>query len=386
REILEHQCGAAGANPTCLADGPSALDTLARAPQHFAVVILDIHMPGMDGLSVAREIRRRFGMSGPKLIVLSSAGASIDAETVRELGISRCLHKPLRQSALHRCLAEVSGATLHESDLEETLPPVLSSRFDCRILLVEDNEVNQLVAVGMLSGLGCRVEIANNGREALEALGHGGLDLALMDCQMPEMDGFEATRRWRQIEQTGTSRLPIVALTANALDGDRERCLAAGMDDYLSKPFKREELTRVLTRHVAQGILRKPEPKSTPATGASPCLIDRRVLSDIRSLAPGSGLLNKVLNTYLESSASLIDEFNSSLDRGETEKMHRAVHTLKSSSANVGAMALSELCRELESEVRQGKLDRVREKTERLMRQHQQAVIEMRALLAETPE
>jgi two-component system, sensor histidine kinase and response regulator len=385
REILEHQCRTAGVAAHCVADAASALETLARTPLGFSAAILDIHMPGMDGLSLAREIRHRFGASAPKLIVLSSVGASPDRATIRELDISLWLRKPVRQADLHRCLAEVSGIAVSRSDGEAAPTAVASDQFDCRVLLVEDNEVNQLVARGMLSGLGCRVEIANNGREALEALGHGGFDLALMDCQMPEMDGFEATRRWRQIEKPGTSRLPVVALTANALDGDRERCLGAGMDDYLSKPFKREELARVLARHVAQGTARKSQPDIAPTGGTAPSVINLRVLSDIRDLAPGSGLLNKVLNTYLDSSASLIDEFKSSLDRGETERMHRAMHTLKSSSANVGAIALSELCRDLESEVRQGKFDRVMDKAEHLMRHHRQAVIEIRALLAETP-
>jgi two-component system, sensor histidine kinase and response regulator len=386
REILEHQCRSAGVAAHCVADAASALELLERRPRYFAAAILDIHMPGMDGLSLAREIRRCFGAIAPKLIVLSSVGASPDSATIRELGISLWLRKPVRQTDLHRCLQEVSGAAASHVRIEATLPPVASERFDCRVLLVEDNEVNQLVARGMLSGLGCRVEMVSNGREALEVLGRGGFDLALMDCQMPEMDGFEATRRWRQIEQTKASKLPIVALTANALDADRERCLAAGMDDYLSKPFKREELARVLARHVAQDGRGKLAPESTPSDGESPSVIDRRVLADIRNLAQGNGLLNKVLITYLESSASLIDEFKSSLDRGETETIHRAVHTLKSSSANVGAIALSELCRDVESDVRQGKLDRVREKAQHLMRQHRQAEIEMRALLAESPE
>ena len=325
----------------------------------------------MDGLSVAREIRRRFGAGGPKLFVLSSVGYSVDAATMRELGISLWLRKPVRQAELQRCLAEISGTALREPDLEATHKPVASYRFNCRILLAEDNEVNQLVAREMLGGLGCSVEVANNGREALEALKRGGFDLVLMDCQMPEMDGYETTREWRRIESAGTSRLPIVALTANALDGDRERCVAAGMDDYLSKPFKREQLAKMLAGHLKHETRTQTSTMPNDNQEAPTAeIIDQNVLDNIRALGSGGDLVCKVLEAYLRSAPKLMEEYTQGLSDGNVEQVHRAVHTLKSSSANVGAMRLSKLCREIETHVRTGQLDQAKIEARTLREAH----------------
>ena len=361
REILDHQCRAAGADPVCVGDGSSALEVLEQTPDRFRALILDMHMPGMDGLSVAREIRRRYGAGGPKLFVLSSVGYSVDAATMRELGISLWLRKPIRQAELHRCLAELAGTVSAVPDLQATPAPAASQRFDCRILLAEDNEVNQLVAREMLGGLGCNVEVANNGREALDALRRGGFDLVLMDCQMPELDGYETTREWRRLESSGTTRLPVVALTANALDGDRERCFAAGMDDYLTKPFKREQLAKMLARHLRHETKTQvPPPVREVPVAAAVEIIDQKVLDNIRELGGGGDLVCKVLEAYLRSAPKLMEEYSQGLNDGNLEQVHHAVHTLKSSSANVGAMCLSKLCREIETHVRAGQLDRAK--------------------------
>jgi signal transduction histidine kinase/CheY-like chemotaxis protein len=381
REILEHQCLAAGAEPLCVGDGQTALETIARAPDSFSGLILDINMPGMDGLSVAREIRRRYGVGGPKLIVLSSVGSSVDSASMRELGISLWLRKPVRQAELFRCLAEISGTAPHESDLEVTLPPAAGYRFSRSILLVEDNEVNQAVAMEMLRSLGCSVEIATNGREALEALKRGGFDLALMDCQMPVMDGYEATRELRRNEAESNTHMPVVALTANAMQGDRERCVAAGMDDYLPKPFKREQLAGVLARHIARDVVEHVPPQAPGPQTADDGIIDERALADIRALAPGEAFLKRVLGAYLESAPRLVEEICRDLGSGTTDTMHRAVHTLKSSSANVGAMKLSEICKDIEASVRAGDIESARSKLGRLQKEHEGAVRALRARL-----
>ena len=375
REILEHQCRAAGVEPVCTDGGLSALQILASTQKTFDVVVLDMHMPDMNGLDVAREIRRRYpGADEPKLVALSSVGYSVDAQTLHDLRISAWLRKPIRQSDLHRCLAGATGMAIEKNQAAAMGIPTVTPRIHAHVLLVEDNMVNQLVASEMLASLGCQVEIANNGLQALEALRHGAFDIALMDCHMPEMDGYQATREWRRLE-TGAARLPIVALTANALDGDREICIAAGMDDYLSKPFKREQLAKILSRFV--GSPTNANAGTASARGETPPianeLIDQKALDNIRSLGSGNELLRKVLQAYLSTAPKLIEEYSQGLASGNVEQAHRAVHTLKSSSANVGAVRLSDLCKQIEAQVRAGHLDRAREQNVALRQAHDDA-------------
>ena len=396
REILEHQCRNAGVETESTADGPCALRRLQVPGSNFNAVILDMQMPGMDGLSVAREIRSRFGAGGPRLIVLSSVGTLADPATIRDLGITTWLRKPVRVADLLRCLAEVSGASIQTLTNASIQPS--RHRLHARVLLVEDNPVNQLIAGEMLSGLACQVTVANNGLEALEALKRSQFDVVLMDCQMPELDGYETTRELRRMEAGGNTHLTVIALTANALDGDRERCLAAGMDDYLPKPFKRDQLFSVLARHLSRDEAKGEPPESASHGLSSPDLsspdlalrraaqmddaatavIDEQALANIRAIAPGGMLLQKVLRAYLDSAPRLVEDFAANLSSGETRKLHLAVHTLKSSSANVGAMKLSALCKEMEANVRSGELESISSKAG-LLKQEHEAV--MRALL-----
>jgi CheY-like chemotaxis protein len=221
-------------------------------------MILDLALEDGDGLSLIKTLEDE--PCGASLPVILLAPPEFDHEIARQAGVDLVLPKPVRYQALYRALAKrLNRLTPSPS------PPVQSSspagsinpgdatlpRFAGRILLVEDNSVNQEVARAMLEQFGCSVEVAGNGFEALEATGRTRYDLVLMDCRMPEMDGFEATRRIRARETastTRTPRLPIVALTAHVLESDRQSCLAAGMDDYLSKPFTRLQLERMLTR------------------------------------------------------------------------------------------------------------------------------------------
>jgi two-component system, sensor histidine kinase and response regulator len=383
REIFEHQLRIVGVEPVSAPDGATALQVLDALGSEFDIVILDMQMPGLSGLDVARLIRDRFPDGrGPRIVVLSSVGYSVDASVLNSLGVSTWLRKPVRQSELHRCLAAARGVVLDESMLEATMPPVSSVRLRGRVLLVEDNVVNQLVAREMLSGLGCRVEVAGNGREALEALAASRFDAVLMDCQMPEMDGYQATRAIRESEHaTVSARLPIIALTANALDGDRDRCMEAGMDDYLAKPFKRDQLARVLTRYLQTGN----DPRATPQLPSrqSDSIIDETMIDNIRSLAPGDSLLRQVLAAYLESAPKLLAEFGTALATAESERAHRAIHTLKSSSANVGAAQLAETCKAVESQLRAGELGAAREASSTVQADYDRAAAALRALFEE---
>jgi CheY-like chemotaxis protein/HPt (histidine-containing phosphotransfer) domain-containing protein len=220
-----------------------------------------------------------------------------------------------------------------------------------RILLVEDNTVNQMVATTMLQAAGCIVEVAGNGREALERLERNRYQLVLMDCQMPEMDGYAATTEWRRRERASGAHQPIVALTANAMEGDRERCVAAGMDDYLAKPFRREQMLAMLRRYLH---CEEPATPVHPAPAEAPAAsdFDPKALDNLRQIERGGapGLVTKVLETYIVSARELVESLGRSLVAGDLKELHRAAHTLKSSSANVGAMALAALARQLESD------------------------------------
>ena len=201
------------------------------------VVLIDQHLAGMDGVALARAIKRDPAIAGTRLVLLTTVG--LRRETVQEArsaGFEAFLTKPVRQSALYDCLATLMGpargvATSNGNGAKPHEPSVKPRR-SLRLLLAEDNEVNQQVALGLLERLGHRIDIVSNGTEAVVAAGRDTYDLILMDCQMPEMDGYGATKEIRRRENGGR-RVPIVAMTASAMKGDRERCLAAGMDDYL---------------------------------------------------------------------------------------------------------------------------------------------------------
>ncbi|MFQ5749923.1 MAG: response regulator, partial [Planctomycetota bacterium] len=251
RKILVHQLGAWGMEPETAGDGFRALEALERSRRQgrpFDLALLDLQMPGMDGLELAHRIRKEAGLSDLPLVLLTSLGAPLSGEKVRKTGIQAQISKPVRPSQLFDRLAEVLGGEAEEGQMGVPAEPAPSRQG--RVLLAEDNPVNQKVARRILEKFGYEVDVAADGNEVLDLLGRNPYDLVLMDCQMPHRDGFETTREIRRREKRKTKasgpKLPIVAMTANALQGDRERCLEAGMDDYLSKPFKPEELLRVL--------------------------------------------------------------------------------------------------------------------------------------------
>ena len=259
RRILCGQTRCWGMVPTDCDSGARALELLREATsmgRQYDLAILDLMMPGMDGFELARAIKSDPDTASMPLVMLTSFGDRQHGAKARELGVAMYLPKPVRQSQLHDCLSAVMGRsretvqTLASQSIarDPELENVLRRK---RILLAEDNIVNQKVAIRQLKKLGVFTDAVANGREVLEALKSIPYDLVLMDCQMPEMDGYEATAEIRRREGEGLSRhTPIVAMTANALEGDRDRCLAAGMDDYISKPVKSGELERVLEKYL----------------------------------------------------------------------------------------------------------------------------------------
>jgi len=261
RRILEGMLGRWEMKSSSAQDGEEALTKLSEAQeagQPFSLILMDMHMPNMDGFELIERIRQRPGASTATIMMLTSAGHRGDAARCQELGVSAYLLKPIRQSELREAIARVLGAREQKGAIplitRYSLHDAREPSGSLRILLAEDNLVNQRLATRLLEKRGHSVAVAANGLEALAALDKESFDLVFMDLQMPEMDGFEATAAIRKRERSTGVHLPVVALTAHAMKGDREKCLAGGMDAYLSKPIRPLELDEVLQGYLARGM------------------------------------------------------------------------------------------------------------------------------------
>ena len=366
REILATQLDSWGIEVSQVSDGQAAILEIERhRDDPFDVVLLDLHMPGMDGLATARGIRAQPTGETVTIVLLSSISGHVTNAERDELGIDSALTKPVRQSQLLDCLVgllrgverRVTGNT---GRMEGFGHPALNAR----VLLVEDNEVNQAVAEGMLTQLGCDVTIANNGKEALDWLidKRAAFDMVLMDCQMPEMDGFTATRAIRRDEaNSGRSAVPIVALTANALTGDRERCMEAGMDDYLPKPFAMRDLRDVMCQH-SQGDITKLTASGQPQDEET-SVLDPAIVDSLRATPSSQGgtLFDRVVPVYLDNSRHLMTSILAASDKGDIAEIGLLVHALKSSSGNIGARRVSVLCEQIEALTRETSHDGLKE-------------------------
>ena len=376
RTILQNQVAGWGMSEGSAESGAQALNMLRTAAARSApypLAIIDMKMPGMDGIELARAIKADPAVSAVALIMLSSMVSPGDAGSAREAGIVSYLSKPVRPADLRRAIAQAAGVA--QQAPQAAVAGGERRRIDAQVLLVEDSAVNQEVASAMLNGFGCEVRVAANGREAVAAVQGGRFDLVLMDCQMPEMDGFEATAAIRSLEAAGAApaaRVPIVALTANVLGGDRARCVAAGMDDYLAKPFGKSQLWSVLTNWVKHGNARLSEVHSPGPAAPAPAApaadetvgagaIDSKALDEIRALqrSGAPSLLDKVVACYLDDAPRLAQSMREAIAAGDSGVLQRAAHTLKSSSATVGALRLAGLCKDMEARARAGNLAEV---------------------------
>jgi CheY-like chemotaxis protein/HPt (histidine-containing phosphotransfer) domain-containing protein len=306
------------------------------------VAILDMSMPEMDGLALAARICSLRPPVTLAIIICSSLGRR---EAISDkLGIAAFLNKPLKQSQLFDALAvlfETAEVPAAAEAAKPTLDHGLAERLPLRILLAEDNAVNQKLALKILSQMGYRADVAGNGLEAIQALERQPYDVILMDVQMPEMDGLEATRqicqRWTVIE-----RPCIIAMTANAMQGDREMCLAAGMDDYLSKPIPVQELAAALARCAPK----KPQGVETVPDSS---VIDQKAFDELVASTGGDAeFLGELLDTYFTDAPMLIAQMRTSLASSDAETFRRAAHSLKSNSASLGALMLSAVAKDLE--------------------------------------
>lgn len=350
REILEYWLKSWGMAPVMASSGAEALALLrqhAHAGTPFDLMLTDWCMPGMDGGQLLDTLDADF--NNLAVIVLSSAGMAARPELAERVPL---LLKPVRQSELHNLIAQVITGDLTDKPyaIEPTTTTGANSLLQGRVLLAEDNVVNQEVASAMLQLMGVSMSIANNGSEALDLLQRESFDLVLMDCQMPIMDGFEATARIRQREaQLQLSAIPIIALTANAISGDREHCLSRGMDDYLSKPFSQKQLRELLVRWLPAPVASK------PVTGAL-VEIDQYVIRQLRELR--EGLLPRIIELFRTSSPALIDQLQEAVAQRDADALYKTAHNFKNSAANLGLVELAAVCRECEAEARQGNLAR----------------------------
>ena len=360
RDILCDELRAMGMRADSASGGAEALDILyaAAGRDPYQIAVLDMHMPVMDGLELAQCIRRDPALTSLKLVMLSSVVREVHTQRLRNLRVSRWLTKPVSQQQLRECMLQLIENERHAPG-DTAAQGAQTGRLVggwrvLRVLLAEDNPVNQEVAVAMLETLGCACDVVGNGVEALAAIARERYDAVLMDCQMPLMDGFEATRRLREQEAaSGAARLPVIALTAHALEGHREQCLAAGMDRYLSKPYTQEQLRQELRQCMTGGIEAAPVPVLVAPDAGSKAL-DRSALDNILGLGKsgGAALLRRVIEIYLRTTPDLIVAMHAAVAAGDVSALGKAAHSLKSSSLNIGATRLGRLCREIEAAVR----------------------------------
>lgn len=368
REILHNQVMSWGMLNGSADNGLKALEMLHQAAgrdESYDMILLDWHMPNMDGIELARRILEDPVIPELYMIMLSSAAFDEEATRAQDAGINRYLSKPVRQEALFNCLTTVTNATVHLAGdaVADKIKKPEAALFNAQVLLAEDNAVNQEVAKGMLELMGCQITVASNGQEAVEAVLNIDFDLVLMDCHMPVKDGFTAATEIRQQEKLDAKKrhLPIIALTANVQKGIQDQCQAAGMDDYMSKPFRQQQLWVILTRWLDIDLENpiaetEPVPSNTTVPDEGDTVLQRRPLDNIRAMQqPGApSILGKVINIYLESSPGLLESIHKAVTEADETALQEASHSLKSSSANLGAVQLSVVCRELEALGKEG--------------------------------
>jgi signal transduction histidine kinase/CheY-like chemotaxis protein len=371
REIVTRHARSWGTEPVAVALASEAL-ALIEAGEPFDVAVLDMMMPEMDGLTLARQIRSRRTVRDLPLLLLTSLGRLPDAELAGVFAAQ--LAKPLKASQLYNALVRLLTGDEREMDpaADASTDPT-EAMSSVRILLAEDNAVNRKVALRLLERLGYRADVVANGLEALAALERESYDVVLMDVQMPELDGLDATRRICERWPQG-SRPHIIAMTANALPEDREACFAAGMNDYVAKPIHAEELAAALKRT-------PPRQDRDRGPAGTRIGLEAAALQNLRDIG-GAEFLAEVVDVFLADAPTLIASLRSSLERHDADELRRAAHTLKSNGSTLGAPAFAELCRAVEQRAKEGRLDAVSRDIERIEQEYrtlQEALASLRA-------
>jgi len=345
RMVMTEMVGGWGMHPTAVANGRAALAELRGAvdgPNPYSMVLLDDEMPQMDGFALAAEIQKLPQLKAAVIMMISSADPAREMAQCRDAGINYALTKPVGQSELLDTILTVlqpSGVKVVVETLNE------ASEEQLRILLVEDNEVNLELAMHLLTRIGHSVFTVRNGRQAVEAVERDSFDLVFMDLQMPEMDGLEATSRIRAMETAGKPRTPIIALTAHAIKGSRERYLEAGMDDYVTKPVRRKELKEAIER-----VMRKSGRwmNPPPAYSHAQCMAQ---------LEDDQEMFEKLVALFVETTPGLLDRLRTALQAGDADLIARTAHKLKGSALQFNAQTACKLTLETEAAALRGDIE-----------------------------
>jgi CheY-like chemotaxis protein len=376
RRILTLQTSRWGMITRAASSGSQALEWI-RAGETFDIAILDMQMPGMDGLMLAREIRNFPGTTVLPLVLLTSMGVRADNPAFANAAFASCLTKPIKPAQLQEALVRVICGTrpVARKTAPAKLDPTLASRLPLRVLLCDDNVVNQKVALRLLQQMGYKADVAVNGVECLQALERLPYDIIFMDVQMPEMDGIEATRQIRERQKNGAPGnfkpgIAIVAMTANAMQGDREKCLAAGMDDYLSKPIRPEDIRKVLELwgpKVAAPVEGAPAPvpptapipapapvraAAPPPPAQLPPPVDMERLLDFANGDPAN--LRELVDLYIDQTSKQLVQLADAVESKSGDVVKRVAHSCSGASSTCGMAVIVPLLRELERQGAEG--------------------------------
>ena len=345
----------------------TASDAIAAAYRHkYDVIIFDMQLPDEDGLSLARSIRADPALATTRLLLLTAFGRRrSDVVAFENAGIDRFLVKPIRRTQLCESVAHLIAGDDHSSEAGPSPVEPAPGRA-ARVLLVEDNSVNQLVALGQLRKLGHECIVAAGGAEALALLPEGNFDVVLMDCSMPDMDGYETTRRMRQLESPAAS-IPIIAITAHALPGEREKCLAAGMNDYLAKPVATEQLGSMIKLWTSKDSQATVDGSDVIMAEDELFVLDRERVSSFMTIGrTQEGFLEGLVRTFKQDVPSRLETLRAAASNGDADDLARAAHALKSSCGSVGARRMFAVAATLEQKVRAGRLEGVNASIEQL--------------------
>ncbi len=377
RQVLLEQLTSWGMRSDAAGTTHEALKMLESAWQEqdpYQITLIDDQMPGVGGESLARILKEKPSAQDTLLVLLTSLGQRGDAQRFSELGFSAYLTRPIRQSELMDALATIWAArmsgetvglvtrhTIAESRESAAGPEAASFRLGARVLVAEDNPVNQQVAMEILQGFDCTITLANDGAEAVECVRHAPFDIIFMDCQMPRMDGFKATAEIRKLQDDGT-HTPIIAMTAHAMKGDRERCIAAGMDDYISKPVVPEDVLRILQQWLPPEMTCVKESASETKAPQRATLSDdgthqKQVLNIQQALLVTGGkvsIFKRIALVLIEHTPRRIEELRIASEKGDLSEIARLCHSIKGAAASVGGERLSEAALRLETQARQG--------------------------------
>jgi len=388
RQILTLQTQQWGMQPVVASSGKEALRRLEQQ-DHFDIAILDLQMPEMDGITLARQIQALPGNQSLPLVMLTSIGYHQPDDELPAPEFAAFLNKPIKHTQLRQILSRLLGnqrvKVNQKRQGDGSIPADLASHHPLRILLAEDNAVNQKLALKLLERMGYRADLAANGVEVLDALERQSYDLVLMDVHMPEMDGLTASREICQ-RYAPADRPRLVAMTASAMAGDQEQCLAAGMDDYIAKPVRLEELVTALqaddmAHHTASPVSPAEDTAaSPPADGYGLPILNRDALAMTLEAvgATTAEMLTTLIDLYVEEGSKLLQQLQQAAVQGDHDQIGHGTHTLKSSSASLGGTRLADLCQQLEHRIANGDTSQLQEWVAQIQTAYDQFVAALR--------